>query len=329
MRFPDGTGPQPLARAALRAYKTAMPARSGISLSFVNLSAPIRATFWVALAALGFPLTITCVRKVVPDIHVFEAVMFRCLFGMVFMLPWLARRGIGQLRTGRIGWLATRGAIAFFDTVLYYVAAPMIPLADLTAITFTRPIFGTIAAVLFLHEIARARRWSAILIGFVGMLIIVRPGLAEVNLGAYLVLAGVALQTVNTIIVKMLTRTEKPDSIVVYHTLFMLPLAVIPAVLVWQTPTFEQLLWLMAIGALGVTTQRCMTRAFAAADAIFVLAVSYMRLPIAALVGFVMFGEVPLIWVWVGGALICASSIYIARRESFLARQAEAERAAT
>jgi len=304
-----------------------MPARSGVSLSFLNLSAPVRATFWVSLAALGFPLTITCVRKVVPDIHVLEAVMFRSLFGMVFMLPWLARRGVGQLRTGKMGWLALRGAIAFFVTVLYYVAAPMIPLADLTAITFTRPIFGTIAAVLFLHEIARARRWSAILVGFAGMLIIVRPGLADVNLGIYLVLAGVALQTVNTVIVKMLTRTEKPDAIVVYHTLFMLPLAVIPAILVWRTPTAEQFLWLFAIGALGVTTQRCMVRAFAAADAIFVLAVSYMRLPLAALVGFAMFGEVPLVWVWVGGGLICTSSIYIARRESFLARQTAAEKA--
>jgi len=299
-----------------------MSARRRAAIPFHDLSAPVRATFWVALAALGFPLTITCVRKVVPDIHVLEAVMFRCVFGMVFMLPWLARRGIGQLRTRKTGWLALRGTIAFFVTAPYYVAAPMIPLADLTAITFTRPIFGTIAAVLFLHEVARARRWSAILVGFAGMLIIVRPGLVDVNLGIYLVLAGVALQTFNTVIVKMLTRTESPDSIVVYHTLFMLPLAVVPAILVWRTPTAEQFLWLFAIGALGVTTQRCMVRAFAAADAIFVLAVSYMRLPLAAFVGFAIFGEVPQVWVWVGGALICASSIYIARRESWLARQA-------
>jgi len=290
-----------------------------------DVSPPIRAFFWITLASMGFPLTITCVRQVVPDVHVLEAVMFRSLFGMMFMLPWLARRGIGQLRTTKLGWLALRGSLAFFVTVLYFLAATRIPLADLTAITFTRPIFGTVAAVLFLGEVARGRRWSAIAVGFLGMLIIVRPGLDDVSLGVYLVLGGVALQTANTIIVKMLTRTEKPDAIVIYHTIFMLPMAVIPAILVWRTPTVEQLLWLFAVGALGVTTQRCMTRAFAAADAIFVLAVSYIRLPVAALVGFAVFGEVPLIWVWVGGAIICASSIYIARRETYLARGARAE----
>ncbi|MEE8332342.1 MAG: DMT family transporter, partial [Alphaproteobacteria bacterium] len=288
--------------------------------SLKNLPAPIRATLWLTLAAIGFPLTITCVRQVVPEIPVLEAVMFRSLFGLVFMLPWLARHGIGQLRTRKTGWLALRGSIAFFVTVFYFMGAIQIPLADLTAITFTRPIFGTIAAVLFLHEIAHARRWSAIMIGFIGMLIIIRPGLVDVSAGIYLVLAGVALQTFNTIIVKMLTRTEKPDLIVIYHTIFILPLAIVPAIVVWQSPTVEQYFWLFAIGALGVTTQRCMTRAFAAADAIFVLAVSYIRLPLAALVGFVIFGEVPQVWVWIGGGVICASSIYIARREAFLAR---------
>ncbi len=187
-----------MAPAAGRAYKSAMPAPL---TAFEALPAPIRATFWISLAAIGFPLTITCVRQVVPEIPVLEAVMFRSLFGMMFMLPWLARHGVGQLKTRKIGWLALRGGIAFFVTVFYFLAATRIPLADLTAITFTRPILGTIAAVLFLHEVAHARRWSAILVGFVGMLIIIRPGLVEVNLGVYLVLAGVALQTCNTIIV--------------------------------------------------------------------------------------------------------------------------------
>jgi len=298
-----------------------MPARLRALLRPNDLPGPIRAALWIALAAVGFPLTITCVRQVVPEIPVLEAVMFRSLFGLICMLPWLARHGIGQMKTRKTGWLAMRGANAFFVTVFYFLGAVRIPLADLTAITFTRPIFGTIAAVLFLHEVAHARRWSAIIVGFVGMLIIIRPGLAEVDPGVYLVLAGVALQTFNTVIVKLLTRTEKPDLIVIYHTIFILPLAIVPAIVVWRTPTPEQFLWLFAIGALGVTTQRCMTRAFAAADAIFVLAVSYIRLPLAALVGFVVFGEVPLIWVWAGGAVIGVSSIYIARRETAAARR--------
>ena len=301
-----------------------MTFRLGLPVDQTEFSAPVRAAFWITLAGIGFTGTMTSVRQVTPDIHVFEAVMFRSVFGIAFMVPWLIRSGISQMRTRRIGLLATRGSLAYFVTTLYFFAATMMPLADLVSITFTRPIFGTIAAILFLHEIARARRWSAIAVGFVGMMVIVRPGFATLNVAVFLVLAGVALQTCNTIIVKMLTRTEQSDTIALYHTLFILPLSIIPAIIVWQTPTLTQLGWLIAVGGTGILTQRAMTRAFAAADASYVLALSYLRLPIAALIGFAVFGEVPVIWVWIGGAIIAGSSAYIARREAVVARQEKA-----
>ncbi|MEE2655908.1 MAG: DMT family transporter [Pseudomonadota bacterium] len=259
------------------------------------------------------------VRKVSVDMHVLESVMFRSLFGIVFMVPWLMRRGISVIKTKRLGLLATRGTLAYFVTYFYFSAAALIPLADLTSITFTRPILGTVAAIIFLNEVAGRRRWSAIAVGFVGMLIIVRPGFVDVNLGILLVLCGVMVQTCNTIIVKKLTQTEVPDAIVLYHTLFILPLSIIPAIYVWQTPTLEQWGWFAVIGAAGVLTQSCMTRAFVVADASFVLALSYLRLPIAAFMGFAIFGEIPIIWVWIGASIICASSAYIAHRESILA----------
>ena len=279
------------------------------------------------MAGFCFVATITSVRQVTPDVPVFEAVFFRCIFGILFLVPWMIRRGISGLRTTKPGLLAVRGSMAFFVTVFYYTAATMIPLADLTAITFTRPIVGAIAAIIFLHEVVRARRWTAIAVGFAGVLIIIRPGVIDINLGVVLVLGGVVLQTANTIIVKILTRTEHPDTIVLYHTIFILPLATLPAIWVWQTPTLEQFGWLIAIGATAIMTQRAMTRAFAAADASFVLALSYLRLPIAAFIGFAVFGEVPDIWVWVGACLICASATYIARREAMLARAAKETRA--
>ena len=293
----------------------------GLAARFSTFSAPARATLWITAAGFCFVATITSVRQLAHAIPVFETVFFRCIFGIAFLMPWLIRRGRSGLRTNRYRLLAARGAMAFFVTVFYYTAASMIPLANLTAITFTRPIFGTIAAILFLHEVVRARRWTAIAIGFVGVLVIVRPDV-DINPGVLLVLGGVALQTVNTIIVKFLTRTEHPDTIALYHTMFILPLATIPAIWVWKTPNLEQLGWLIAIGASAIMTQRAMTRAFAAADASFVLALSYLRLPIAAFVGFVVFGEVPEVWIWVGASLICGSAFYIARREALLVRAA-------
>ncbi len=284
-------------------------------------SAPARAAFWITLAGLGFTLTMISVREVTPELHVLEAVLFRCLFGVVFMIPWMIRVGRKGLKTQQPVLILTRGSLAYFVSALYFFAATMVPLADMVSVTFTRPIFGTIAAIMVLHEVAHARRWTAIGFGFAGMLIIIRPGFQEVNLGLLLVLGGVAIQTCNTIIVKILTRTDPPDTIAFYHSLVMIPVAVIPAAIVWITPTLEQWFWLMAIGATGIMTQRAQSRAFAVADASFVLALAFLRLPIAALIGFVVFHEVPEVWVWVGAAVICTSSTYIAHREAALARR--------
>lgn len=279
------------------------------SARIASLAPSVQATFWITLSGFVFTIIIVSVRKVTQDLHVFEAVFFRSLFGLAFMVPWLIRNGPNAaLGTRHLGLYAIRGTIAFFVTVLYFTAAGLMPIADLTSITFTRPIFGTVAAIIVLGEIVGARRWSAIGIGFIGMLIIVRPGFADINVGAICILVAVLLQTGNTMIVKILTRTEHPDTIAIYHAIFMLPLAVISAIFVWQTPTLEQLGWLVIIGALGILNQRMVTRAFKVADASLVLALGYLRLPVAAFMGFVIFGEVPVIWVWVGGTLITAAA---------------------
>jgi drug/metabolite transporter (DMT)-like permease len=288
-----------------------------------SFSAPARAALWITLAGLGFTLTMIGVREVTPELHILEAVLFRCLFGVVFMLPWMYRVGRIGLITQRPALIVTRGTLAYFVSAFYFMAATLVPLADMVSVTFTRPILGTIAAIIFLHELANARRWTSIAFGFLGMLIIVRPGFQELNLGILLVLAGVVIQTGNTIIVKFLTRTDPPDTIAFYHSLVMIPVATIPAIIVWVTPTIDQWFWLIAIGATGILTQRAQSRAFAAADASFVLAFAFLRLPIAAVIGFLVFSEIPDIWVWIGAAVICTSSAYIAHRESLMAKKSE------
>ena len=285
------------------------------------LPTSIQATIWITLSGIMFTIIISAVRTVTEELHVLEAVFFRSLFGIAFMLPWLIRNGPKTaLGTKRLGLLAIRGCIAYFITLLYFSAAGLMPIADLTSITFTRPIFGTIAAIFVLSEIVGPRRWTAIAIGFVGMVIIVQPGFQEINLGVLFILVAVVMQTANTMIVKILTRTDHPDTIAMYHAIFMLPLAVIPAIFVWQTPTLELFGWLIVIGGLGILNQRMVTRAFAVADVSLVLALGYLRLPIAALIGFLVFGEVPEIWVWIGGAVIAGAAAYIAHREATIAR---------
>lgn len=297
-----------------------MPSSERFAVYFSGLSGPVRAGWWITASAIFYVAMISIVRELAAEIHVFEIVFFRGLFGACFMIPWIMRRGITALRTPKTGLLVVRGIGAFVSGSCLMFAVTMLPMGEFMAITFTRPIFGSLGAILFLGEIARGRRWTAIFVGFAGALIVIRPGIDVINLGAMLVLVAVAVQVGNTLVIKYLTRTVHPDAIAIYHALVVTPLALIPTLYLWITPTAEQFLWLVAAGATSILVQRSMTRAFAATDATVVMAFGFVRLPVAALAGFVFFSEVPIIWVWIGGGLIVAASVFLVRREDVAAR---------
>ncbi|MEE8332341.1 MAG: DMT family transporter [Alphaproteobacteria bacterium] len=296
--------------------KTAM----GWGAAVRSWPAAAQAAFWMLIIGTLVTFTLVFARKVAPDIHVFEIVFFRSLFGLLFMSPWLAGRGLGVLKVRRRGLITLRASLAFFGGASLFYAATMMPLAEVTSIIFTRPIIAAVAAIIFLGEVVRLRRWSAIIVGLIGALVIVRPGFATVNIGVAFALVTVCTLTWNTINLKILTRDDPPDALAVWHMVMMLPLGAVACLFVWTTPTLEQLMWMFLIGAFEMMTQRAMSRGYAAADATVVMAFSFLRLPVAALLGFALFGERPEVWVWVGAAIIAASSIYIARRETLAAK---------
>lgn len=287
-----------------------------IGARFAVLPGPVRAGFWITCTGITFTGMVSVARTLSPEMHVFEVVFFRSLFGLVFLSPIVMRRGMAGLHTTRLPLFMLRGVTAWLSLVGYFFAAQFIPLADIAAIGFTRPMFACIAAILFLGEIARARRWSAIAIGVIGGLIVVRPGFAEFNIGTLYAVGAVSMTVCNTIFIKSLSFTEDPDKIAIYQGLCVAPLAFVAALFVWTTPTWEQLGWLVLIGALGSATQRSLARAYHATDATVVTVLDFLRLPIAALFGLVLFAEWPVIWVWIGGAVIVVSSIMLTRKEA-------------
>jgi drug/metabolite transporter (DMT)-like permease len=284
----------------------------------------VQAAFWMLIIGTLVTFTLVFSRKISGDIHVFEIVFFRSLFGLMFMAPWVIRRGIGTIAVKRPGIIILRGTLAFFGGACLYAAAARMPLAEVTAITFTRPIFASIAAVLFLNEILRVRRWTAIILGLSGALIIIRPGFVDVNIGVAFAFVSVFTLTWNSLNLKLLTKVNPPDTVAIWHMVVMLPLGLLACLFVWTTPTLEQFGWLVAIGIFEMLTQRAMSRGYAAADLAVVVGFSFLRLPVAALLGFAMFGEVPVSWVWLGSAVIAASAIYIAHRESMAQRLGQA-----
>ncbi len=280
----------------------------------------VKCAFWVVVSGILTTIQLGIVKLIANDLNVFEIVFFRAGFSLLFITPLVIGNARVLLRPIRWGICLLCGALAFAANVLFYFAVIYLPLADITAIHFARPIFTAIMASIFLGEVIRGSRAIAIVAGLIGAAIIVRPGLVELNIGVLFVLGVVAVQSWNPINRRMLAKSEHPDTVAVWNPLVVAPLALVPAIFVWITPTLEQLGWMAAIGILEMLNQRVLGRAYFQGEAIVVVALHYTRLPIAAVVGFLMFGDVPEIWIWVGGAVIAGAAIYLARKEGAAAK---------
>ena len=285
------------------------------------LSGPIRGGLWMTFAGFCFAGMNVIIRQLSLDMHPFEVVFFRNLGGLAFMLPWLVRAGTSALRTDHTRYYLGRSFLGFLSMLLWFSALAMMPVAEATALSFTSPLFATIFAVILLHEIVRARRWTATFIGFVGAMIILRPGLSELGLAHLLVLASSALAGVNAILVKQLTRSESANAIVTYMTLYIVPMSLVPALFVWTTPPLHTWPLIVLLGLLATIGHQAMTRAFVATETSIVMSFDYARLPFVALIAWFAFGELPDLWTWVGAAVIVGASAYIAHREGAVAQQ--------
>ncbi|MGH6916192.1 MAG: DMT family transporter [Geminicoccaceae bacterium] len=284
------------ARAAL-----ANPALRGIALMFVS-------TFFFA-AMHG------SIRYVSATIHPFEIALFRNVFALVVVLPWFYRYGMAPLRTRRFGLHALRAAFNIMAMLSFFYALSITPLSEVTALGFTAPIFATVLAALVLGEVVRARRWTAIAIGFVGTLIILRPGFDAIGLGQLLVLFSSMIWACALLVIKTLGRTDSSATIISYMALLMIPLSLVPALFVWRWPEPLEWGWLMGIGVLGGIGQFCMTEALRQADTAVVMPFDFFKLVWVTLIAWLAFAEHLDLYTWIGGAVIFSSTLYIAYRE--------------
>jgi drug/metabolite transporter (DMT)-like permease len=249
-------------------------------------------------------------------LHPFEIAFFRNFFGFLVLVPWFVQKGLSLLRTQRFGLHTVRALINLVAMLLFFVALSLTPLAQVQALGFTAPLFATLLAVLVLREKVFLWRWGALIVGFIGALIIIRPGLKIIDVGSLFVLSSAAIWAGTIIIIKILSRTDSSVTITAYMVLLMTPLSLIPAVFYWQWPDFEQWLWLVFVGMSGTLAQLGMAQAFRVAEATAVLPFDFMKLVWGAAIGYLLFAEVPDVGVWIGGTTIFAAATYIAYRES-------------
>jgi len=276
----------------------------------------------MAASAVMFGLMAGAIRLASSQLHPFEIAFFRNLFGLLFALPLLLRHGPGLLRTGRFGMYFLRCAIGIASMLCGFWAIVNLPLAQAVSISYSTPLFVTILAVFVLGEVVRARRWTAVLIGFLGVIVIVRPGAEGFQLGALVALAAAALSGIVAVSIKLLSRTEKPDAIVIWTTLLWVPMSLGPALLYWEWPVGITWLWIVLAGFFGTAGHMCWTRALQRGEASLLTPIGFLQLPVVALLGWMLFDESLDRYTLIGAGIIFASNVYIARREAALARRA-------
>ncbi|WP_336231938.1 DMT family transporter [Thalassospira sp. CH_XMU1458] len=287
---------------------------------FNTQSDVMRASFFALFAAILAACFTLTIRYATEELHPYQAVFLRFAFGLILILPMVMKRGIGSLATKRLPLFGLRGVLSAAEMCLWFMAVLYLPLAEATTLNFTVPLFGTILAAVILREQVRIHRWLAIVIGFVGVALIIQPGTDTMQAASILPIAAAICMASAGLITKRLVATESTTSLLFYLMIITTPVSLIPALFVWQTPSWSAL-GLMAVAALMMNVmQVCNVKALQLADYSFFVGFSYLRLPIIAVLALILFGEVPDIWILPGGVMIIGAALYVALRERKLAK---------
>jgi drug/metabolite transporter (DMT)-like permease len=277
----------------------------------------LRGILWVGMSGVLFALL--NVFTLIPSQHLNPYVMafMRYLFGTLMLLPLVLKLGLHRsLSTNRLPLHLFRGCIHACGMFLWFVGLPLTTLASVTALGFTGPIFVTIGAAMFLGEKVRLRRWIAIIVGFAGAMIIIRPGIGDLGIGAICILISTPIFSASNLMAKALARTETANKIVIWQHLTILIFACPVALYFWQTPSPTDLLWFAAAGLCGTLGHICQQNGYQLADITLLQPIGFLSLLWNALLGYFLFFQQPDVWTFVGAAVIFASALYISHREA-------------
>ncbi|WP_045770956.1 DMT family transporter [Xanthomonas albilineans] len=273
-------------------------------------------------STMAFGLMVVAIRLTSAQLATVEIAFFRNLFGLLFLLPILLRPGRPLPRTTQLPRYLLRTAIGLVSMLAGFWAIGHLPLSQAIALSYSTPLFVTLAAALWLGEIVRLRRWLAVLCGFIGVLMIVRPGATNFSAGTLVAVLAALMSALVAIQIKQLARVDTANTVVFYTYAFWLPMSLLPALFAWQWPHGIAWLWLLATGLFGTLGQLLWTRALRLGEVSALIPISFIQLPLVTLFGWWLFGESPDRWTVLGAAIILAANAYIAHREALLARRA-------
>ena len=257
------------------------------------------------------------VKLLSDDLHPIIICFYRCLMGLIIITPFVARNNFKALQTENMRLQFFRALINIISMICWFSAIGMMHFEKATALGFTTPLFTTVLAVLILGEVIRFHRTAALLLGFVGILIIIRPGYVPFEFGTILMLIASFSFSFVLIFVKKLSATDSSLTIIFYHLLYMTPAFFILSLFFWESITFNQIIIFILMGASGLLSHWCLAQAFKMSDTTFVMPLQFTKLIWASFIGLFIFAEQPDIWTWIGGVIIFISVVYITYREAF------------
>jgi drug/metabolite transporter (DMT)-like permease len=281
-----------------------------------SLPPAIRGCLWMSGAVLSFSTMAIAVRQLLQDMGVFEILFLRTFVALLAVVGYAAVTGFAPLRTGRIGLHTLRNLTHFGGQWCWVFAIGALPLATVFAIEFTMPVWTALLAYFFLGERLTAPRLVMLTLGLVGVSVILRPGVSAIQPAAFVMVLGALFYAANMITTKRLTTTDSALAILFWMNLIQTPIALIPALPAWVTPSLSHTPWIAALAGGSLFAHYCMTRAFRLADATVVVPIDFTRLPLIAVVGALVYNEPLDPMVFVGAAIIFCGTYYALSREA-------------
>ncbi|MCH7487231.1 MAG: DMT family transporter [Proteobacteria bacterium] len=281
--------------------------------SWLPVSAVVLGILWMLAGGAAFTIMGALIKHLSQTLPITVIVFFRMLIGFALLLPWILRERLTPVVTSQPGLHVVRSITGFLSLMCLVYSLSRLDLTDAVAISFTTPLWMIIIAAVLLGEGSGPRRWLATVIGFGGVLVIVRPDM-DPDPAMLAALASACLGSLSLACVKKLSRFDSALTITFYFALIGTLFSIVPAMFTWVWPTPFEYLLLVATGITGVTGLMCSARAYSLADATVISPVDFTRLPFAAVIGYVIFGETPDLWTLSGVVIIMASILYIGRR---------------
>ena len=279
------------------------------------------AIFLIIISVFFGTVMLSFLKIAQEDVNVYVAGFFRFFLGLVIILPYVIKNKDAVLKTTHLKKHLFRAILGLPAMLLYFSALTLLPIEKLTAISFVVPLIVTILAVFFLGEKIYIYRTLALILGFSGMLVIIRPGFVDISIGVYMVLFSALLWSINIIITKKISKDDSAITILAYQSIFMSLFSFIIVLFFWEIPSLKTFIYLMLAAMCGTVLHLTLNHAFKLVDVSMTQPYSFLNLVFASIIGYFVFDEIPDLFTWIGALIIFTGVIIISYREMKLDKE--------